>query len=117
MLEQDTIRKRRVNQNDHILLELKKEFETRDNKEYKIKVIIDNVMYENEINDQILNLYYFVLWIDYPKEKSIWEYLAIVMHFQKLINIFLQKYLEKSIATSLPLDSAPSMARWTIPKK
>ena len=44
LLEQDTTRKRRV---DKALLELEKEwkYETKDNKKYEIKVIIDSTVY------------------------------------------------------------------------
>lgn len=39
------------------------------------------------------------------------------MHFQKLINIFLKDYLEKLIATFLPLDSILLMTKPIVPKK
>ncbi len=39
------------------------------------------------------------------------------MHLRKLINTFYKKYPEKPIVISLPLDSAPLMARPTVSKK
>ena len=36
------------------------------------------------------------------------------MHFQKMVNNFHEDYLEKLTATSVPLDSAPPIAKPTI---
>ena len=51
MLEQDTIRKGRVN--NKVLPEPEKEleFEAKDNKEYKVKAIIDNVVYGQQASN------------------------------------------------------------------
>ncbi len=57
MLKQDTIKKRQANK----LLESEIKFEARDNKEYKLKLIINSVLYGKEIESQILNFYYLVL--------------------------------------------------------
>ncbi len=48
---------------DKALPEPKKEleFETGGNKEYKVKAIIDSVVYGQQANDQMPGLYYFVL--------------------------------------------------------
>ncbi len=37
-----------MNQHNHVLLELEREFETRNNKEYEVKVIINNVLYKKK---------------------------------------------------------------------
>ncbi len=69
LLEQDTTRKERVNKKT--LSKSEKEFEARNNKEYKVEVIIDSAIYGKEAaNNQILDLYYLVLWKCYPEEKS-----------------------------------------------
>ncbi len=50
LLKLDTIEKRRVNELNK-LLKLKKEFESRNNKEYKVKVIINSIMYDKKVNN------------------------------------------------------------------
>ena len=114
LLKQDTTRKERV---DKALPELKKEFEAGNNKEYGVEAIIDNAMYGQQANDQIPGFYYLVLWKGYPEEENTWEPLSAVIHLRKLISTFYKEYLEKPIATSPPLDSAPPMARPMIPKE
>ncbi len=71
LLEQNIIRKKQVN---NVLPESEK-FETKDNKEYKVKAIIEKIMYDKKRNNQMPGLYYFVLWKDFLKEKSFWELL------------------------------------------
>ncbi len=57
---------------DNTLLELEKdiEFKAKDNKKYKIKAIIDSVVYGQQVNNQILSLYYLILWKGYLEEKN-----------------------------------------------
>ena len=51
-----------MNQDNHILPKPEKEFETRNNnKEYKVKSIIDNMIYNKKINNQLPNFYYLIL--------------------------------------------------------
>ncbi len=42
----------------------------RDDKEYKVKAIINSAAYGKKTNNQMLGLYYLVLWKGYPEEKS-----------------------------------------------
>ncbi len=67
LLEQDTTRKGRV---DKALPEPKKEFEARDNKEYKVEAIINSAVYSQQANNQMPDLYYLVSWKGYPEEKN-----------------------------------------------
>ena len=71
LLEQDTIKKRRV---DKTLAELEKElkFQAGGNKKYEIKIIIENAVYGQQANnsDQMPGLHYLVLWKSYLKEKN-----------------------------------------------
>ncbi len=40
---------------------LKREFEIRNNKKYKVESIIDSVVYDKELENQLLGFYYLVL--------------------------------------------------------
>ncbi len=70
LLKQNTTRKGRVD--NKALPEPEKElkFEARDNKEYKVKAIIDSAVYDQQANDQMPGFYYLVLWKGYPKEEN-----------------------------------------------
>ena len=63
LLEQDITRKRRVIQVNQALSKPKKclVFKAKNNKKYKVKIIINSTIYSEKANDQILNLYYLVL--------------------------------------------------------
>ena len=56
LLEQDTTKKE---QEDQTLPKLEK-FEARNNKEYRVQVIINSVLYNKQANNQILGLYYLI---------------------------------------------------------
>ncbi len=47
--------------NQSNLPDLEREFEAKDNKKYKIKSIIGNMVYNKEAENQLLNFYYLVL--------------------------------------------------------
>lgn len=51
------------------------------------------------------------MWKDYTKEENTLESTLAVLHFYKLISIFYGDYLERSIAISPPIDSAPTMVK------
>ncbi len=112
LLEQDTIRKRRV---DKVLPEPEKELEfvAGGNKEYEIKIIIDSTVCGQQANDidQMSGLYYLVLYKGYLEKKNTWEPSSTVIHLRKLISTFHKEYLEKLTAISPSLDFAPSIAR------
>ncbi len=93
------------------------EFEAGDNKEYEVEAIIDSAVYCQQANDQMPGLYYLVLWKDYPEEENTWKPSSAVIHLRKLISTFHKEHPEKPTVTSPPLDSAPPMARLTIPKE
>ncbi len=42
----------------------------RNNKEYKVKVIVNSVMYGHKVKNKLLDLYYQVSWKDYLEEES-----------------------------------------------
>lgn len=51
-----------MNQSDaNTLLELKREFEVKKNKEYEIKSIVDSVVYSKKLTSQLPDLYYLIL--------------------------------------------------------
>ncbi len=116
LLEQDTTRRRQV---DKALPEPEREveFEAGDNKEYEVEAIINSAVYGQQANDQMPGLYYLVSWKGYLEEENTWKLSSAVIHLRTLISIFHKEYPEKPTATSLPLDSAPPMARPTILKE
>ena len=67
LLEQDTTRKRRMNE---LFPEPEPEFDVSNNKEYEVEAIIDSVVYAKEAKEHLLGLYYLVSWKNYSEEKS-----------------------------------------------
>ncbi len=113
LLEQDTIRKGRVDETTSRL-----EFESDgDGKEYEVEVICDNAVYARESEEHLSGLYYLVSWKTYPEEENTWEPVSAVIHLRKPISNFYYDYPKKPIATSPPIDSAPPMARPTVKPK
>ena len=64
-LEQDTIRKKRVDEN---VTELK--FDAGNSKEYKVEVIWDSAVYARELEGHLSGLYYLVAWKSYLREEN-----------------------------------------------
>ena len=111
MLEQDTIKKGRINE---LFPEPEPEFDAGDNKEYKVEAIIDSAVYANKAEGHLPGLYYLVSWKGYPEDKSTWEPFFTVMHLRKMISTFHKDYPEKPTATSSPLDSVSPMDKPSI---
>ena len=110
LLEQDTIKKERVNEKV-----LKLDAGNKDSKEYEVEAIWDSAVYTNELKSGHLpGLYYLVAWKGYSKEKNTWKPLSAVQHLKKLINSFHKDHPEKPTATSPPIDSAPPMVKPTV---
>lgn len=63
------------------LPEPEKEFEAENNKEYKVKSIIDSMVYEKKAKNKLPGLYYLVLKKNYLEKKSTWEPSETVMYF------------------------------------
>ena len=62
LLEQDIIRKKRINnQANQALLVSKREFEAKNNKKYKIEAIINDIIYGHKAKNYLLGIYYLVL--------------------------------------------------------
>ena len=110
LLGKNTTRKERV---DKRVTKLK--LKAGNNEEYKVEAIWDSAVYTSKLKSgQLPSLYYLVAWKDYLKDKNTWEPLSAVQHLKKLINCFHKEYQEKPTATSLPINSAPPMARPTV---
>ena len=62
LLEQDTIRKRQVDQANQVFPEREKDlkFKARNNKKYEVKAIINSTVYGQQTNDIMSGFYYFV---------------------------------------------------------
>lgn len=86
-----------------------------EDKEYKVKTIKDSAVYTNAaMKNQLLELYYFISWISYSKDKNIKKPAAGIMHLWKIINTFHKNHPEEPTATSLLFDSASPMAKLII---
>ena len=110
LLEQDITRKGRVSKEVPEL-----DAGNKDSKEYEVEAIQHSAVYANKLESGHLpGLYYLVAWKGYPKEENIWEPSSAIQHLKKLINFFDKDHPEKSTATSLPINSAPPMARPTV---
>ena len=108
LLEQDTTRKERVKKVPELDA-------SDDSKEYEVEAIWDSAVYTMELeSDHLPKLYYLVAWKGYPEEQNIWEPVSAIQHLKKLISSFHKDHLEKPTATSLPVNSAPPMARPTV---
>ncbi len=106
LLEQDTTRKKQV--------EIAIELDESNSKEYKVEAICNSAMYASKLEGHLLNLYYLILWKGYLEEKNTLELILAIQHLRKLVTIFYCDHLDKPIAISLSIDSAPLIARPTI---
>ena len=106
LLNQDTIRKKRINKLT--------EFDVDDDKEYEVKAIYDSAVYVKEVDRHLPGLYYLVAYKSYPEEKNTWELFLAVIHLRKIVSTFHKDHLEKPTVKSLPLDSTPPMDRPTV---
>ena len=90
------------------------EFESSNDKEYKMEAIRNSAVYAKEANGHLLGLYYLVIWKGYPEEENTSEPSSAVMHLRKVVSTFYKDYPEKLTAISAPLDSALPIAKPTI---
>ena len=108
-LEQDNTKKKWMNEFTEL-----PEFETDDDKEYKVEVIWESTVYAKKVDRYLPRLYYLVVWKGYLKEKNTWKPSLVVMYFYKMVNTFHKNHPKKSTVTLALLDSAPSMVKLTI---
>ncbi len=111
LLEQDTTKKGRVDNKALPEPEKELEFEARSNKKYEVEAIIDSAVYGQQVNNQMLGLYYLVLWKGYLEKENTWKPSLAVIYLRKFISTFHKEHPEKPTATSPLLDSTPPMAR------
>ncbi len=84
-----------------------------DSEKYEVEPICNNKVYakKSDSDYNLPGLYYLVLWKGYLEEENTWEPGSALLHFCKLISTFYNDQLERPIATSSLIDSAPPMAR------
>ena len=110
LLEQDITKKGQMNDT-----QLNFELEANNNEEYKVKSIWDSAVYASpSATEQLLRLYYLVLWKDYLEKENIWEPTLAIQHFWKLTTIYYKDNPEKLTAISPPVDTALPMTKPTI---
>ena len=110
LLEQDTTRKRQVEDN---VMQL--EFEVGDDPEYKVKAIRNSAVYARKLEaEHLLGLYYLISWKSYSKEENTWEPALAVQHFWKLVMTLHAGYLDKPSVISSLVNAVPPMAKPTI---
>ena len=69
LLKQNITKKGQVN-NALPKSEKNLKFEPGNNKKYEVKAIINNAIYSQQANNQMLGFYYFVLWKGYLEEEN-----------------------------------------------
>lgn len=63
-----------------MLFEPEPQFNGRNNKIYKMQAICDHKLYVKETIGELSNLYYFILWKNYSKDKNISEPILINLY-------------------------------------
>lgn len=107
LLVPDITRKRQVDKTTS-----RSKFENGDNdKEYKVEIIYDIVVYIQKSEDHLSGLYHSIFWKDYLEEKTTWKPTLTIKHLCRLITIFHKEYPVKPSVTLLPINSDLSMAR------
>ena len=90
------------------------EFESGNDKEYKMEAIRDIAVYTKQADRHLPELYNLVVWKSYLKKKNTREPFLSVMHLRKMLSTFHKNSLKKPTATSALLDSAPLIVKPTI---
>ena len=109
LLEQDNTRKGRMEEE---VKQIEFDAGNDDSREYKVEIIQNSAIYARESElGHLLGLYYLVSWKRYLEEKNTWKPASVVQHLRKLISLFHKDHSEKPTATSLAIDTTPSMSR------
>lgn len=76
----NTVAKHTNKEHFNELLELELELNAGKNKEYKIEIVKNSIIYNKAAEDQILGLYYLISWKHYTKNESIWKPVSTVIY-------------------------------------
>ncbi len=98
-------------------MEIAIELDEGDSKEYEVKAICDGVVYSSKLESHLSNLYYLVLYKEYPEEENTWEPALAIQHLWRLVTIFHHDYLDKPITTFPLINSALPMIKLTVKSK
>ena len=111
LLEQDTIKKGRV---DEEVKQIEFDVDNDNSRKYKVEAIWDSVVYARESEGHLPGLYYLVSWKGYPEEENTWEPTLAVQHLSKLINWFYKDHLDKPSTTSEVINTVPPIDKPTV---
>ena len=111
LLEQNTVRKGRVDKNNTAELDAG----NNESGEYKVKAICDSAVYAKESeSSHLLGLYYLVFWKRYLEEENTWESALAIQHLRKLISLFHKNYPDKPTMIFEAINTTLPMAQPTI---
>ena len=112
-LGQDITRKRRLEEKTAEQIEFEA---SSNNEEYKVKDIRNSAVYARELKvGHLPSFYYLISWKDYSESENICEPISVVQQFRKLISTFYKNYSNKLIVTSVSIDVATPIAKYTTP--
>ena len=86
LLEQDTTRKRQV---DEEIRQIEFEASNNNSGEFKVEAIWDSMVYAKESESSHLpGFNYLISWNRYPEKENTWEPASMLQHLRKLITLF-----------------------------
>lgn len=87
------------------------EFETNNDKKYKLETIWDSAVYAKKIDKELPELHYLVIWRSHLKEKNTYKSSSAIIQLWKMVNIFYKDYSEKVTIISAPFNSVPLITK------
>ena len=89
------------------------EFKASNAEEYEVDSIQNSAVYARKSARQLSGLYYLVSWKGYPKKENTWKLVLAIQHLWRHITAYYKDNLEKPTTASVPIITAPPMAKST----